>query len=61
MKISYNLLKYRNLVYNPRMLALMFLGFNNELIKDDRKGTLDPYPIKIAGKPPKKNDAALVD
>lgn len=61
MKIAYNLQKYRGFAFDRKMFSLMFLIYNNELTKDDRRGTLDPYLIKVAGAPPKRNDAALPD
>ena len=44
------MLKYRGLQPDPKRHLLYVLGLHNELLKDDRKGKLDPFLIKVLGK-----------
>ena len=50
MMIDYSLLKYRGLQPDPKRHLLYVLALHAELLKDDRKGKLDPFLIKVPGK-----------
>lgn len=51
----YELMKYRGWHYDANMPALMFFHWYQLLVRDAQSKNLDPFLIKLIGKPDQKS------